>query len=304
MSLEPRRHTLPIKNSWAKAGEHSLIFYDWGDVDSTTTTICVHGLTRNAHDFDVIAPRLAATGRRVFTINMAGRGESSWLADPMGYNYGSYAADCLAIMDNFHLRKVEWLGTSMGGVIGMTIAAHHPDRIKKLILNDIGSQLSAAALKRIYDYVQTMPSHFETRADADAYLGLAFKPFGITDPAQWQKFVDGSLIPNDNGTFRYACDPTIAEPLRFATQNFTEINDVNLTALWEMVSAPTLILHGAESDVLSADTVALMRKTNGRAESRTIEGVGHAPALMDDAQINLVINWLNTDTSTLLASAF
>ena len=304
MPSEPRRHTLPIKNSWAKTGEHSVVFYDWGDVDSTKIIICVHGLTRNAHDFDIIAPKLAETGRRVFTINMAGRGESDWLADPMGYNYASYAADCIAILDNFHFRKVEWLGTSMGGIIGMTIAAQQPDRIKKLILNDIGTHLSAAALKRIYDYVQTMPSHFETRVEAESYLGLAFKPFGITDPAMWQTFVDGSLLPNANGTFRYACDPAIAEPLRLVTKNFTEVNDVNLSALWEQVTAPTLILHGAESDVLSADTVALMRKTNAKADSYTIQGVGHAPALMDDAQINLVLNWLNTDISSVLAVGF
>ena len=302
--MEPRRHTLPIKNSWARTGEHTVVFYDWGDVDALQTIVCVHGLTRNAHDFDVIAPRLAETGRRVLVLNMPGRGESDWLADPMGYSYASYTADCIAILDNFHLRKVEWLGTSMGGIIGMSIAAQYPDRIRKLILNDIGSQLSAAALRRIYDYVQTMPRHFATRADAEAYLSVAFKPFGITNQVQWQQFVDASLLPEANGSYRYACDPAIVEPLRVATNNFTEVVDVNLSAVWEKVTAPTLILHGAESDVLSADTVSLMRKTNAKANSHTIAGVGHAPSLMDDAQINLVLNWLATDTSTMLAVGF
>ena len=126
--MEPRRHSLNVKNTGGD-GTHEIVFYDWGNVDAATVTVCVHGLTRNAQDFDIIAQALANTGRRVLSINMAGRGESAWLADPMGYNYGTYVNDCIAVMDNFHLRSVEWLGTSMGGIIGMTIAAHHPQRI-------------------------------------------------------------------------------------------------------------------------------------------------------------------------------
>ena len=155
--MTPRRHSLRVPNSSESRETHELVFYDWGDVDAATTVICVHGLTRNAHDFDLLAPALAATGRRVFSLNMAGRGDSSWLADPMLYHYGTYVTDCLAVMDNFHLRGVEWVGTSMGGIIGMTIAAHHPTRIKKLVLNDIGILLSREALQRIYAYVDTMP---------------------------------------------------------------------------------------------------------------------------------------------------
>jgi len=298
--MTPRRHTLPIHNSWSETGTHEIVFYDWGNVDATRTVICVHGLTRNAHDFDVIAPAIAATGRRVLALNMPGRGESAWLADPMGYTYQSYMADCLAVMDNFHLRQVEWLGTSMGGIIGMMIAATKPDRIKKLVLNDIGTQLSAEALGRIYSYVSTMPSQFASRLEADAYLATTFKPFGITDPAQWTQFVNGSLLTDESGALRYACDPAIAEPLRLATQNFTDIQPVNLTPLWEQIKAPTLIIHGAESDVLSADTVRLMRQTNARAETITFAGVGHAPALMTDDQISPIIRWLNQSTSMLV----
>jgi pimeloyl-ACP methyl ester carboxylesterase len=299
--MQPRRHTLPIHNSWSETGTHEIVFYDWGSVDAKRTVICVHGLTRNAHDFDMIAPALAATGRRVLALNMPGRGESAWLADPMGYTYPSYVADCLAVMDNFHLRGVEWLGTSMGGIIGMMIAATKPDRIKKLVLNDIGIHLTRDALGRIYNYVRTMPPQFTSRAEASAYLATTFKPFGITDPAQWEKFVDGSFLSQANGIFRYACDPAIAEPLRLVTKDFTDIQEVNLAALWEQVMAPTLILRGAESDVLSADTVRAMRLSNPRTETITIDGVGHAPALMDEAQIRPVTQWLATDHTSLLA---
>lgn len=269
-----------------------MVFYDWGNVNAQHTAICVHGLTRNARDFDRLAAYLVGKGRRVLCLNMAGRGESAWLADPMGYNYASYVADCLAIMDNFHLRRVEWVGTSMGGIIGMMVAANYPGRIRRLVMNDIGTHLSKESLARIYTYVNSMPAYFETRPAAEAYLAEAFKPFKITDPAQWAEFVAASLITHADGRISYACDPAIVVPLRVATQNFTEMQDVNLTPIWDQVEAPTLIVRGAESDILSDDTVRLMQKVHPRAESITIAGVGHAPPLMNDSEIRRVADWL------------
>jgi pimeloyl-ACP methyl ester carboxylesterase len=298
----PRRHSISVPNTFSAAGKHELVFFDYGDVNAHRTVICVHGLTRNAHDFDILAHALAATGRRVFTLNMAGRGESPWLADPMGYNYGSYVADCLAILDNFHLRGVEWIGTSMGGIIGMMLAAGNPGRIRKLILNDIGIHLGAHAFKRIIDYVSTLPSSFPDRATASTYLHQVYEPFGITDPVQWSQFVDASLMTDASGTLRYACDPAIIEPIRLATQNFTEIHDVNLTDIWEQIDIPTYVLHGADSDVLTADTVKSMRIANSRMESVTIQGVGHAPSLMSAEQVALVVNWLTRPTAGMLAA--
>ncbi len=290
--MTPRRHTLPVPNFNAD-GKHELVFYDYGDVNAPRTAICVHGLTRNANDFDALAQALAANGRRVFTLNMPGRGESEWLKDTNGYNYAAYVADCLAFMDNFHLRKVEWIGTSMGGIIGMMLAAQQPDRIRRLMLNDVGTFLSSGAFARILDYVKTMPSQFASRADADAYLKKAFAPFGITDPAEWERFVDASLITVADGTLRYACDPAIIEPLRIGTKDFTEIPDINLALFWEKLDLPTLILHGADSDILSVDTIRTMKLTNPYAESITLPGIGHAPSLMNSQQISLVVNWLN-----------
>ncbi len=301
--MQPTRHSIRLPNANGAEGTHEIVFYDWGNVDAPKTIVCVHGLTRNAHDFDIIAQYLAGSGRRVLSISMAGRGESAWLTDPAGYNYAAYVADCLAVMDNFHMREVEWLGTSMGGIIGMMIAAQYPYRIKKLIMNDIGAFLSKTALTRIYEYVRSMPGTFATRADADAYLRTAFAPFNITDPALWERFVNGSLIERD-GTLRYACDPAIAVPLAAATENFTKIEDVNLSAIWAEVQTPTLILHGAESDILEADTIRAMRATNLNTESVTFPGVGHAPALMTQDQIRPVLNWLTRTTASMMATSF
>lgn len=300
--MTPTRQTFPATNLTDK-GTHEIVFYDWGNPDAVNTTVCVHGLTRNARDFDVLAEALVATGRRVISINMAGRGESAWLADPMQYNYATYVADCMALLDNFHLRKVEWIGTSMGGIIGMMIAAQPGGRIRKLVMNDIGDFLSREALTRIYDYARALPTSFENRAAAEAYLAENFKSFGITDPAQWARFVDASLVTRD-GALAYACDPAIAEPLRVATKDFTDVQDVVLTSVWEEVDIPTLLIRGSESDVLSADTVRLMRRANTRADTVTINGVGHAPALMSEDQIRTVLNWLNGAGSGLMAAGF
>lgn len=288
--MQPRRHSLRAKNL-LNDSTHAIVFYDWGSEDAQQVVVCVHGLTRNAHDFDLLAQALAAQGKRVLALNMAGRGESDWLADPMGYNYAQYAADCLAVMDNFHLRGVEWIGTSMGGIIGMIIAAQQPNRIRKMVLNDIGTFLSKEALGRIYSYVGSMPQRFPNREAADAYLKDIFSAFGITDAGEWHRFVEHSLRM-EGDTLRLACDPAIAVPLAVASNQFQDVADINLSDLWENIHIPTLILRGALSDVLDEPTVKAMRATNTRAETAVIAGVGHAPSLMNDVQITLVCQWL------------
>ncbi len=355
-TMTPTTHILPIPNSIGEKGTHSIAVYDWGNPNAQRVVMCVHGLTRNARDFDFIAQQLAATGRRVLAVSMAGRGESAWLTDPMGYNYASYVADCLAVLDNFHIRDVEWIGTSMGGIVGMMLAASNPKRIKKLVLNDIGALLSKEALARIYDYVRTMPTQFETRAEAESYLRNAFAPWGIvpvpcsplegepkptgvlvggeadpqtptskytalfpppnpkTDlaPPQggsrsvetiWQRFVETSLITRE-GSLRYACDPAIAVPLAVGSKNFTEVSDVDLRPIWNQLQTPTLVIRGANSDILSDETVKAMRATNLNAESLTYPNVGHAPALMTDADTKPILNWLDRTLGDLMAVSF
>ncbi len=301
--MTPTTHHIPVSNTIGDKGTHTLAVYDWGNPAAQKIAVCVHGLTRNARDFDFLAKKLVANGRRVLAISMAGRGESAWLTDPMGYNYASYVADCLAVLDNFHIREVEWIGTSMGGIIGMMIAASNPKRIKKLVMNDIGASLSAAALARIYDYVRNMPTHFATREEAEAYLRNAFAPWGITDAAIWNRFVDTSLIDRD-GQLRYACDPAIAVPLAAGSKNFTEVVDVNLSPIWNEVQTPTLIIRGANSDILSEETVKAMRSTNLNAQSITYSNVGHAPALMTEADTRPILHWLDRTLTSMMAVSF
>lgn len=289
--MEPRRHTLMVPNTGSE-GSHEISFYDWGIEDSRDIVICVHGLTRNARDFDFIAQALAGAGRRVLALNMAGRGDSAWLKQPMEYHYGTYIADCLAVMNNFHIRRVDWLGTSMGGLIGMMIAANFPDRIGRLVMNDIGCNLSAVALQRIYSYVRGMPKRFESREAGEAYLKNAFAPFKITDARIMQHFLDHTLQSTGDGGWRIACDPAISVPIAAQTNNFEDTNDVSLAEVWEKITTPTLIVRGGESDILDEVTVNAMRSTNLKATEYLVPGVGHAPYLAEPAQYQRVVDWL------------
>ena len=288
--MEPRRHSLRVPNTGSE-GSHDIVYYEWGPEDSDNIAICVHGLTRNARDFDFIAQALAAKNYRVFALSMAGRGESEWLKEPMEYHYGTYVADCLALMNNFHFKGVDWIGTSMGGIIGMMIAANFPGRIRKLVMNDIGSHLSGAALKRIYSYVGAVPTHFDRREEGEAYLREVFAPFKIIDDAVWQHFFEHTLEPHAGG-FRLRFDPAIATPIRAQTNNLQDTSDISLAEVWEKVKIPTLIIRGAESDILDETTVKAMRSTNIKAQEYVIASVGHAPMLDSAAQYQRVVNWL------------
>jgi len=289
----PEAQFFPASNPDGKSTRR-IAYYDWGSADAQKVAVCVHGLTRNGRDFDFLAEHLVSKGYRVISLSMAGRGESEWLADPMHYHYGTYVADCLALLNMFHLRNVDWIGTSMGGLTGMMLAAANPGRIRKLVLNDIGSFLNKEALQRIYGYVQTIPGRFATRGEAEAYMRKNFAPWGITEEAHWQAFIAISLRDNADGSCQLLCDPNIAVPLAAASNNFTEITDVNLAEIWLKLKIPVLILRGEDSDILLPYTVDAMKSTNPRAQSHTIAGCGHAPALASAEQLNIISQWLTS----------
>ncbi|MCI5050356.1 MAG: alpha/beta hydrolase [Rickettsiales bacterium] len=290
MSTTPRSDYFNAPNLDG-SGTHKLHFLDWDFHDHDHTVVCVHGLTRNARDFEFLANKLCKH-YRVISIDIAGRGQSEWFEDSANYHYGTYVTDCLAFLDNFHLRNVSWVGTSMGGIIGMMIAAQKPDRIKKMILNDVGAFIPKEALKRIVKYVSAVPNTFDSKADAEAILRENYKSFGLKSDEEWQHMLNHSIQEAGDGTYRLAYDPTIMAPIRLESNNFEDINDVDLSELWEKVRTPTLIIRGAESDLLQKETVSAMRSTHIKATSIEIEGAGHAPALMNNEQTEMVRNWL------------
>jgi pimeloyl-ACP methyl ester carboxylesterase len=284
-----------------KASQHQLAYYDWGNPDAEQVVVCVHGLTRNARDFDFLAEALVQNGARVITISMAGRGLSTRLENPMLYGYPTYVADCLALLDNFHLRHVDWVGTSMGGIIGMMIASTHPERVRHLVLNDIGSYLGKEALQRIYGYVRNLPQQFTSAAEADRYFRNALAPWGIDSDAQWQHFLRHSYRTAEDGICIPLCDPLIAESLRALSQDFTHIEDINLADIWSPIRIPCLILRGEYSDILDSLTLDAMKRTNPNAHTATVQGCGHAPALADRSQIALITQFLSRSSGTIRA---
>lgn len=265
-------------------GFHGLAWTEWGPEDGAVV-ICVHGLTRTGRDFDTLARALAARGRRVLCPDLPGRGASDWLPDPAAYTPPTYVvalAHLLARLDG----PVDWVGTSLGGVCGMMIAAGTGQPIRRLVLNDIGSRVPSSAAGRIAAYVK-QPLAFEDIGALEAHLRQVHAPFGALTDAQWRHLAETSKRTLPDGRLGLHYDPGIGVP--FAQQ---ATGPVDLSVVWLRVAVPTLVLRGAESDVLDEETAAEMAMRPG-VKLVVVPGVGHAPALMDPAQIEIVASFLD-----------
>lgn len=287
-------HTIKIP---AREGcpEHMIFCRDYGNENATRTAFCVHGMMRNGDDFDLLARELVEHGYRVLVPDMAGRGNSQWLEDASGYIYPNYVEDCKFLLQNFHLRQVDFIGTSMGGIIGMLIAASDTRTlpfIRRLVLNDVGSFIPKEALAHIYSYLNALPKQFVTREDAEHFIRTNYTEFGIAND-RWDAFINRTIEPDNKGGLRLRCDPAIIEPIRRDTKSFTEIQDVSLSIAWEQVHAPTLIIRGELSGLLSPQTIAAMKEANPRTMSRQFSGCGHAPALESADQIHTIMEFLS-----------
>jgi pimeloyl-ACP methyl ester carboxylesterase len=220
---------------------------------------------------------------------MVGRGRSDWLADPAGYGYPQYCADMAALIARLGVERVDWVGTSMGGLIGMMLAAQPNTPIARLAINDVGPFIPKAALERIAAYLGKAPAFADLGA-LEAYLREVHAPFGALTDAQWAHLAEHSARPAESGAAGAVAlhyDPAI----RVAFEQ-EPLADVDLWPLWDAVACPTLVLRGAESDLLPARTAAEMATRGPHAEIAEIEGCGHAPALMDEQQTGLVRDWL------------
>ena len=268
------------------AGSHRVAYTQWGDSDNPTIVICVHGLTRNGRDFDALASALAPD-YRVVCPDVVGRGASDWLVDKNDYGYPQYLSDMAALVAHLDADSVHWVGTSMGGLIGMLLAAQPGSPVTRMVINDIGPLIPKAALARIASYVGDDP-HFSEMQELDDYLRAIYAPFGPFTDEQWQGLVRSSARRLDNANIGLAYDPGIAVPLRAMPQQ-----DVDLWSTWDKVQCPVLVIRGEQSDLLLADTAERMTVTGPRAELAVLAGMGHAPTLMSEDQIALVSRWLS-----------
>lgn len=268
----------------AFAGER-LAFVDWGEPEARRTIVCVHGLTRNARDFDALASALAARGARVLAIDVVGRGRSDWLEDKARYTVPTYVGQIARLLQLEGLGSVDWVGTSMGGLVGMALAAAPESPIRRLVLNDVGPFVPKAALEQIRAYVGLDPL-FASLEEAEAYLRKIHAPFGRLADKQWRHLAEHSVRSTPEG-LRLHYDPGIRVPYEALAAA-----DVELWPLWDAITTPTLVLRGAESALLTEETVRAMLRRGPECEVLVFPECGHAPALLDPTQIEPVVRWL------------
>lgn len=280
-----RRRTLSFLGG--HGGFSRLSYAEWGDPANPRVLVCVHGLTRNARDFDFLARELCQD-YRVICPDLPGRGDSDWLILKNNYSLPVYVQVMATLLARLDVERVDWLGTSLGGLIGMTLAATPGNPIGRMVLNDIGPFLPEAALRRIAGFVGADP-RFTTLEEAEAYLHEALASFGIRDAAHWGHVVESSIRPTADGDgFRLHYDPGIS----VVFSDPTALKDVDIWPVWEAITCPVLLLRGAESDLLSEDTAAQMTRRGPKADLIEFPGCGHAPALFEPVQIAVVKDWL------------
>lgn len=267
-------------------GLHHMAYNEWGDHDNPKVLVCVHGLTRNARDFDQLA-RVLAGNYRVICPDIVGRGRSDWLRDPTGYTIPQYLHDMLVLIARLDVETVHWVGTSMGGLIGMALASLENTPITRLVLNDIGPVIPSESIKRIGDYVGRAPS-FDTYDAAENYIRIVSAPFGALNDDQWRQLTESSLRQNADGRLEMRYDPGIGESFRREMSG----GDIDLWPVFDRVGCPTLVVRGAESDLLKAETLQAMASRGPHPAVVEVPGVGHAPMFLDEAQISIVRDFL------------
>ncbi len=278
----PRLNTF---RSLSLHGFHRVAYREWGEQDNPRCVVCVHGLTRNGRDFDDLA-RALAPQFRVLCPDVAGRGDSEWLRDPMDYNTATYLTDLAATLAHAHTGDVAWVGTSMGGILGMIMAAQPDTPVARLVVNDVGAVLEPAALARIGTYVGLDPV-FDRFEALEAHVRQVSATFGPLTDAQWEHLSRSVARQTQDGLLKLNYDPAIAVPFRRSTSQ-----PADLWAQWDAIRCPTLLLRGSESDLLSRATAQAMQTRGPRPEMLEFAGVGHAPMLLSSDQIAPVVRFL------------
>ena len=276
--LEPRRRRIPL-------GSITLGIAEWGPEDSSDVVLCAHGLTRNARDFDFLATALAAK-RRVIAYDFAGRGDSDWLEDASLYNYTTYFDHAARLLDALALAQIDWIGTSMGGILGMIAAGQLGKRVRRLVLNDVGALVTRQSLQRILQF-PTLGREFSSLAEAERFYREVLLPWGRLSDEAYRHIAEHSVRRLPDGRFAPNYDPAIRTPMLGS-----EVADVSLWDIWGAVAQPVLLLRGGVSDLLLRCT-ALGMVTRGDVELVEFAGVGHAPALMSEDQIRPIVDWLD-----------
>lgn len=280
----------------SEEGFHRMYYREYGQETAANTLVCVHGLTRNSCDFHFLAEALK-NKHRVVAPDVVGRGKSDHLKDPQNYGYEQYLSDMNALLQRLNVEKVDWLGTSMGGLFGIIMAAQPKNPIKRLILNDIGPFVPAGAIARIKMYAST-EIVFDSLEQADETLKATYAPFGPMSPEQWEYLLKHSITKTKDG-YTLAYDPQAtgvvegsAEDRRDKMVEDNTIGDVTFWEFWDKITCPVLVINGRDSDILPPPVVKEMQSRGPKFDHVYIEEAGHAPSLMPKDQIAHIEEWL------------
>ncbi|HXD40785.1 MAG TPA: alpha/beta hydrolase [Ramlibacter sp.] len=284
------------------SGGHRLAYWLWGDPLAGHVIVCVHGLSRQGRDFDLLAEALLQRSDhplRVVCPDVVGRGRSDWLKDPAGYQIPGYAADMLAMIAGLQQQAavitLDWLGTSMGGLIGMAVAGTPklplPAPVRRLVLNDVGPAIQWQALQRIGTYLGNT-GRFETVEQAAAAMWAISTSFGPHTPEQWLALSQAMVRAAPEGGFTLHYDPAIAVPFRTVTEESAAQGQAALWQLYDNIRAEVLLTRGANSDLLSRETALAMTQRGPKARLVEFEGVGHAPTFVANNQIEAAASFL------------
>ena len=294
-------------------GFHRIAYAEWGDRHNPRIVICMHGLTRNRHDFDYLAAQLAGDFR-VVAMDVVGRGDSDWLKEKTDYRFSQYQSDAAMLIARVTAPgksswlgrvlgraaaeplQVDWIGTSMGGLIGMLLAAQRNTPIRRLVLNDVGPLVPWSGLVQLKGHASG-PRTFEKLEQVEAYLREACAGFGKLSDEQWRHLAEYGSRKQEDGKFALSYDPDImrsfggGRALDF-TLGERLFEGVDLWPVWDKINCPTLVLRGADSGVLTERTARELARRGPPARVIEFPGVGHAPALMDAAQIEPIRRFL------------
>jgi len=291
---EPTLNYVPCADA---NGPRRMAYWQWGEADATHTVVCVHGLSRQGRDFDVLAQALvdrASQPIRVVCPDVAGRGQSDWLQDPAGYGVPTYAGDMLGLLAHLKPATLDWVGTSMGGLIGLAVCAHATSvavPVRKLVLNDVGPVIQWSSLQRIGTYLGRAGTFGSVQQAADAMWAIS-SSFGPHTPAQWLELSRHMVKSLPDGTVGLHYDPAIAIPFRAVTEELAAAGQAQVWQLYDSLSTDTLLLRGADSDLLSRDTAQAMTQRGPKARLVEFAGVGHAPTLIAQDQLDAVTSFL------------
>ncbi|MDR2189477.1 MAG: alpha/beta hydrolase [Azonexus sp.] len=270
------------------SGLHRMAYTEWGERDNPRVLVCVHGLTRNGRDFDDLAAALAGD-YRVICPDVVGRGQSDHLRDAADYAMPQYLADMVTLIARLGVERVDWLGTSMGGLIGMALASLDGSPIKRLLLNDVGPVINDQALRRIAAYTGADPT-WASFDEAVAYVREISAPFGDLSAEQWRQLTASSVARRADGRWGFLYDPGIA----LAFEKVLDGPNIDLWPFYDRITCPTLVIRGALSDLLSVDVWRQMGERGPRARLAEAPGVGHAPMFLEARQIAIVRDFLLT----------